>query len=516
MLEVRSVAKRFGPTVALQNLDLGVAPGEIVGVAGPNGAGKSTLIHILSGELAEDSGAVYLDGVELEASKRSPLVSVVHQELQLFPTLTVGENLLIGQPLPRLARPKPVAETIRAVADEFGLARYLHRLVEECSVVVRQLTEIARAIIQNKPVLVLDEPNSALTQEESERMFQEVLRLKKSASKIVVLVSHRLDDLVAYCDRVAVLSEGRVARELHGTSLTTAELGRAIVAGVPLSTSTARGAEEESQAEATVAAGGVSHVRREVGLREVGARRPAVLDVNGWSDPRRGAFRGVDVVVRRGEAVFITGKEGSGGREMIKAIAGIGGFARDLQVSAQIRDLPICFVPGDRGESIFANLSVRANLAARLETSALRSRYRFLNRSLIDRCAEDLIDSLSIKTPGGDASVAFLSGGNQQKVAIGSALARRPELLLLEDPTRGVDVAARAQIVRAIRTFVEQGNAVFGFSPELDEVFELADVAYVAVNGRLSTPNRSVRSESLEELVAWVDGITAPSMSETQ
>lgn len=516
MLEVRSVAKRFGPTVALRELSLEVEPGEIVGVAGPNGAGKSTLIHILSGELVEDSGAVYLDGLELDGSKREPLVSVVHQELKLFPTLTVGENLLVGQPLPRFARPRPVSQTVRTVAAEFGIDRYLHRPVEECSVVVRQLTEIARAIIQNKPVLVLDEPNSALTQEESILMFQEVLRLKKLANRIVVLVSHRLDDLVAYCDRVAVLSEGSVAQELSGSSLTTAELGRAIVAGVPLSTSRAENSEDVANGGAAAAAHGGGEVRRQRQQGGGNARRRAVLDLNGWSDRRPGLFAGVDVVVGRGEAVFVTGKEGCGGREMIKTIAGMRGPVRDSQLRTQIQDVPICFVPGDRDESIFANLSVRANLAARLETRALRNHYRFLDRAEIEKSAETFIASLAIKTPGPGACVAFLSGGNQQKVAIGSALARRPELLLLEDPTRGVDVAARAQIVQAIREFVEQGNAVFGFSTELDEVFELADVAYVAIDGRLSAPNRRVRSRSLEQLVTWVDDATALSMTEAQ
>lgn len=491
MLEISGLRKRYGGTIVLRGIDVKARPGEIVGIAGPNGAGKSTLVHILSGEVKEDAGAISFNGQRLEAADRQRLVSVVHQELQLFPTLTVLENLLIRSSANRLFRPAPSSH-VRSIAAEFGILDVGDRPLDTCSVVVKQLTEIARAILHESPVILLDEPNSALTDIESERLFREVSRLKEEARTTILLVSHRLGDLVRYCDRVLVVREGLVARELQGADLTTSHIGRTIVGNL---------------------AAVVDTIAPERGVNSGGAagdRSPFasdVLDVRGWSDAAGAAFSNVDLTVPAGEAVFITGQEGAGGREIVQSLAGIRRARGTVVALPRSSGRPLCYVPGDRATSLFPNLSVLANLAVRLEPDVLGSGGGVLKTGAMRRIADDLIQQFNIKTAHARAPVGVLSGGAQQKVAIGSAFAARPKLLILEDPTRGVDISAREQIARALRQFVAEGNSILGFSPELDEVFELADVVHVAMHGQLSAPNRSVRDEPLEDLVKWVDDV---------
>lgn len=518
MLELSGLVKRFGNTTALSGLYLTAKPGEIVGVAGPNGAGKSTLIHVLAGEINEDTGNVTLDGQSLSFADRPRFVSVVHQELQLFPTLTVMENLLLGAGESRVFRPRPSPE-VRAVAGEFGLLAVADRPLDSCSLVVKQLTEIARAMLYRKRIVLLDEPNSALTEHESDRLFAEVTRLKEQGRTIVLLVSHRLADLERYCDRVVVVREGTVATEFRGAQVTTRSIAQAIVGGAATinvsrggngapndpapETITDRAQAWRPAASRPSASVGVANAGGEVdgGLRE----RKAVVDVRSWSDAEEDAFSAIDLAVHEGEALFITGQEDGGGRELLRSIAGLRrarGSATQLPRAAKGA---ACYVPGSRASSLFPNLSVRANLCIRLDGSVLGGRTGLLRSRFMNQRAQEFVEYLDIRTPGLGSPIGSLSGGTQQKVAIGSALAAAPEVLILEDPTRGVDVKTREQIVRSLRSFVEAGNAIIAFSPELDEVFELADVVRVAVRGGLSVPMRLTGGQTLEGLAQWVD-----------
>lgn len=507
MLEIERLEKRFGGTIALDGLSLRAAPGEIVGIAGPNGAGKSTLIHVLAGEILEDGGAIAIDGTPASFGERPRFVSVVHQELQLFPTLTVLENLLIGADGTRIFRPRPTA-AIREVVREFGLASVANRPLDSCSLVVQQLTEIARAMLHRQRIILLDEPNSALTTAESDRLFKEVTRLREQGRTIILLVSHRLADLQRYCDRVLVVREGSVAAELVGPTLTTKNIARTIVGGLrsdeadrvaPTAAATPRPDGTAGTDEATTTGNGSNSV--ETPTRD----GPPIVSIREWTDRRGDAFRDVDLIVRSGEAVFITGQEDGGGRELLRSIAGLRAAMGTVDILPTPSSSSASYLPGSRASSLFPNLSVRANLCARLAPDTLGRRSGLLRRSLMTERAEFWVDHLEIRTATLGSSVGTLSGGTQQKVALGAALAARPRLLIVEEPTRGVDVRTREQIVETLRRWVGEGNAILGFSPELDEVFEIADTVRVAVSGRLTAAVAITPYLTLEGLAHWVD-----------
>jgi len=505
VLELTGLVKRFGSTTALSGLDLRADTGEIVGIAGPNGAGKSTLIHVLAGEVEEDEGTVTLDDRQISYADRPRHVSVVHQELRLFPTLTVLENLLIGSDSNRILRPKASPE-IRAVAEEFGLTAVADRPIDACSIVVQQLTEIARAIIHRKRVVLLDEPNSALTADESDRLFQEVQRLKEQGRTIVLLVSHRLADLERYCDRVLVIREGTVATRLKGRAMSTAAIAQAIVGNVLADVEYTIGKPmPHGAASADAAIPDGPGVAPAVDLAPLEGSAANAIEVRDWSDARGAAFAKVDLTVGPGEAVFITGQEDGGGRELIRSIAGLRGCMGTAVVLPGTGNSVSSYLPGSRTSSLFPNLSVRANLCVRLQPNVIAHRGGLLRMDVMTDTASEWVHKLEIKTSSLAAPIGSLSGGTQQKVAIGSAFARNPTVLILEDPTRGVDIKTREQIVSSLRAFVAAGNSILAFSPELDEVYELADKVRVAVRGKLSDAKSIDRSQPLEALAEWVD-----------
>lgn len=484
--------KTFTSTKALDGLSLFAKPGEILGVAGPNGAGKSTLIHILSGELVEDSGAVVVDGQLIQSADRPDLVSIVHQELRLFPTLTVMENLLIGTEKAKFLRPKPSTRVIQ-VAEEFGLMKFANTPIDACSLVVQQLTEIARAIIRNRRVVLLDEPNSALTAEESEQLFKEVVRLKNQKDTIIILVSHRLADLEKYCDRIYVVRDGKHAAELTG-NFTTAEIGQAIVGGRSIEKKSSKLEEAISMA-----------AWRSEHSGKTKSSSTSILELNNWSDASGTRFADIDFSIKAGQSIVITGQEDGGGREFLRSIAGTRkGVGKRIGVNSNIPG-EICYVPGSRGSSLFFNFSISANLATRFSKQDISGVTGSLRTSLIKRNSKEQVERFAIKTKTDLAPVASLSGGTQQKVALGSAFSANPQLLILEDPTRGVDIKTRAEIVAFLREFVEAGNSLLCFSPEIDEVFELADQVYVASKGSLTEGLDVPADLTLSELVHWVD-----------
>lgn len=512
MLELTGVTKRFGSTLALNSLNLAARQGEVVGVAGPNGAGKSTLIHVLAGEVREDSGTVELDGQRLQAADRPGVVSIVHQELQLFPTLTVLENLLIGSESNRVTRPRP-SSRVREVAAEFGLLAVADRPLDACSLVVNQLTEIARAIVHRKRIVLLDEPNSALTDSESDRLFREVVRIRDEEGTIILLVSHRLSDLQRFCDRVMVVREGAVAAEFAGRELTSENIAQAIVG---TASEPGRPGSDGREAKPPVALAprlgppprrgdgqsDQSFWNPEAGTRERGRM---VVDVRGWTDGEGEAFSNVDLTVRAGEALFITGQEDGGGREILRSIARLRAARGEVAVRPKISGGTARYLPGNRASSLFPNLDVQDNLCARLNARVLGGRTGLLRRRFMAERATLFVQRLGIRTPGLGAPILSLSGGTQQKVAMGSALASQPNFLIVEEPTRGVDIKTRQELVAILRSFLDQGGAILGFSPELDEVFEMAHSVRVAVKGGLSLPLRLTSATTLEGLARWVD-----------
>lgn len=496
-LQLIGLEKRYGNTRALDGLDLRARAGEVLGIAGPNGAGKSTLVRVLAGEDIEDGGRLELGGSRWGVEDRRRDVALVHQEPKLFPTLTVAENLMVGVERTKALRPRTGKREL-AIAKEFGLTAHWNTPLEQCTLVTQQMVEIARAILHDAKAFLFDEPNSALTVEESEHLFSHIRRLRNEGNCVVALVTHRLTDLVENCDRVIVVRDGRASVEFSGESLTTGNLGKAIA-----------GASMPAAAEGTVEGGSSARQGRD------GARQP-LLRAAGWTD-RAGAFHALDLEVHEGEALVLTGQEGAGGRELIQSLAGLrrahGALTVEHYGSGRRPRRPIAYVPADRATALFQNLSVAANLAARLGRGSIAHRGGLLRIGAIFTRGQRLVERLRIRTASSNAAIGSLSGGNQQKVSVGAALAGGPRVLLIEEPTRGVDIATKEDIYSALREYVAEGNAVLSFSPELDVVFRLADTVRVMLDGRLSEPLDIASIHGLEELAAWVDGVSTASPS---
>jgi ABC-type sugar transport system ATPase subunit len=472
-VEIRGVRKTYGDTVALASLDLAAPAGQITGVAGPNGAGKSTMIKLLAGEEIPDSGEILIDGEPWSPAIGAQRVAVVHQEPQLFPNLTVAENLMIGRERSRWLR-QGLSNEERELLDDLAILSFADRRLGEMPLAVQQRTEIARALAQDARVFLFDEPNSALTEEESDDLFRRMHQLA-DAGRTVMLVSHRLTELSAHSERVSVLLDGRCAGSITGSDLVPEAIARMLVAGFLESERAVRTPTEGDE--------------------------PVVVGLRGLGD-HGGAFHDVDLEIRAGAIVAFAGVEGSGARDLVKAIGGLGRTTGTLEVhrgSGARRDQ--AFVPASRADSLFTNMSVGENVVIRLDeeiTGPALSLRKRRNRAL----AKSVSERFMVKAASVDAPIRSLSGGNQQKVAIAGAIASRPAVLVLEEPTRGVDIGSKREIYGILRDYAQEGHAVILYSTEIPEVFEAAHTLYVVAGGRLSPPLEVADHQDVESLAA--------------
>jgi ABC-type sugar transport system ATPase subunit len=458
-LVVDHVSKSFGDTTALRGITLDAVGGEVLGIAGPNGAGKSTLVRIIAGEDNADAGTVRLGERVLSSRTVGGSVSVVHQEVQLAPNLTVVENLLIEAKPRRGRRPRP-SRAEYAMLAELGIERFAHVEVEQTSLVVQQLTEIGRVLMREDAaeVFLFDEPNSALSDAESEQLFAHVAKLKRDG-KVVILVTHRLRELVDVADRVVVIRDGDCAAVLAKGELSEAAVARELVVGLEQ-------AEDLSAAEAE---------------REVAGWSWSAED---WTHPDK-AFAGVTLRVESGEIVAVVGVEGSGVRELVRSLGGAGRASGQMRFDGRTGRSKIGFLPAERSQSLFENLSVARNLASRLGRGEIASSTGHLRTGRIAAIARTLVERFSVRCRSVSQAITGLSGGNQQKVAIAAALAAQPALLVLEEPTRGVDVASKSEIYNILRGFARSGGAVVTLCTEVPEVFELCDRVVLIDRGRV-------------------------------
>ncbi|MEA2782515.1 MAG: ribose transport system ATP-binding protein [Rhodospirillaceae bacterium] len=466
-IEIRGLRKHYGSTRALEGLDLDLRPGEVLGIAGPNGAGKSTLIRILAGEERADAGELIAGGVAWSPLEAASAVAVVHQEPQLFPNLTVAENLMVGREGRRMLRPR-LGKADRDLMEGLGIAGVARLPLGACTLATQQRTEIARALARDARVFLFDEPNSALTDEESDELFREMHRLAE-LGRIVMLVTHRLSDLVEHTKRVAVIRDGRVTAVLEGDALSEDAVAQQLVLG--------ERREKEAEQPAGVAAG--------LSSGEV------VFRAHGWTHDE-GKFANIEMKVEQGEIIALVGVEGSGGRELLRSFAGLERSSGNVEVSGRTeksRSDPhglTAYVPATRQLSLYSNLSVGENLLVRLGRPEIAGIGLALRKRRMRQLAEAAVKRFLVKTRTTFQGIRSLSGGNQQKVAIAQALVRNPKLLLLEEPTRGVDIQSKREIYRLLREFVHAGNAVIMFCTEVLEMFEAADRVLVVSDGRLS------------------------------
>ena len=484
-LHLRGVTKHFGGTTALDKVDFAVAQGEIHALLGENGAGKSTLIKILAGLLELDAGTVE---VMTEGTGSSGGIAVVHQELSLVPTLSVEENISLGRTprtfglVNRTALRARAVEAIRRV----GLDVDPRRRVSTLSLAERQLVEIGRALTANASVLLLDEPTSSLNAAEADRLFDLLQELAASGSA-VVLVSHRLDEVYSVCETATVLRDGRLVARVNLEDTAHDELIHMMV-GQEISTDRTVPVPPESSVSLVV-------------------------------DNLRGRrFGPVSVETVRGEVVGVAGLLGAGQTEFLRALGGIaevvdgsvavGGRTVDTRTPRRAAEGGIAYVPADRLlEGLAMELSMERN-------AALPSLRRLTKRGLVDRSrsralAMSVIEDLDVRPAQPDAAMSSLSGGNQQKVVVGKWLATAPPVLVLDDPTRGVDVGARAVVHKIIRASAAQGTTVLLGSTDLAELTDLPHRVLVFSGGEVA---HEIHGDHLTEanLLARVAGAEVP------
>jgi len=471
-LELSGISKSFPGVQALREVSLRLERGEVVALLGENGAGKSTLMKILAGLHAPDAGEIRLDGVTVSipapADAISRGVSLIHQELNLAPNLSVAANLFLGREPRRFGfiDEAAIASRSRELLVRVGLEIPPSALVEGLSLAQQQLIEIAKALSTEARLLVMDEPTSSLTESEARRLFEVVAELRASGVGIVY-ITHRLHEVEELADRAVVLRDGELAGELSREEL---QRGRmvSLMVGRDLERFYAR-AEERPPGEPVLS---VSHLRTAAHPRQE-----------------------VSFELRRGEIVGLAGLVGAGRSELLESLFGLspplaGGIVVDgeILVPASPRHAiraGLALVPEDRkAQGLVVDFSVRENLnLAALEHAA---RAGFVDRAATDATARESIDDLRIKTPSAEQPVRFLSGGNQQKVVLGKWLAMRPRVLLLDEPTRGVDVGAKQEIYAIVERLASEGVAVLFVSSEMEEVLGLADRVLVMHEGRLT------------------------------
>lgn len=481
VVEVRNASKRFRNTRALDGVSLFLRSGEILGIAGPNGAGKSTLARVLSGEEVLDSGEIQIDGHSMTTLQISEVVAVVHQEPQVWLNLTIAENLMVGNENSKIVPPDLTPEQVQ-VLKRIGLSEISGKMLLECSLAVRQRVEIARALVRDAKVFLFDEPNSALTDEESKSLFQFMHELAEEG-KIVALVTHRLSELVSHCDRVVVIRDGRIAKELEGSSLTEIAIASELVAS----------AKSETKQ------------LKELNLHAKESK--AIVATKNWSDAQ-GAFLPLDLTVVAGEIVVIVGVEGSGGREIVSTLGGMRRSIGEAIVSdsSEILDQhsKVAYLSANRREMLYHNLSVGENLVSRLGTPTIANGFGWLKGVNILEVATQLISRYKVRTEGASQSLTSLSGGNQQKVAIAGAMACNPSLLLVEEPTRGVDVGSKREIYQMLREYANRGRSIVAFCTEAPEAYELGDRVLVISRGEC---RKSIRPENFPDVYSFAHSL---------
>lgn len=479
------ITKSYPGVEALRGVDFDVLPGEVHALVGENGAGKSTLMKILAGAEPHEAGEIHLDGKLVRAlSPQKALelgVGIIYQEFSLAPYLSAAENIFLGRE-PRASFPgfidrrKLVADAQRHL-DGLGASIDARRPVAALSLAQRQMVEIAKATSHRVKVLAMDEPSATLTQHEMEALFRLIESLK-SQSVGIVFVSHRLDEVQRLSDRVTVLRDGRRIGTWPRAGVTRDEIVRSMVG------------RELKEAIPKAAA-------------PVG---PPLLEVRGLS--RKRGLRNVSLQVRRGEVVALAGLVGAGRSELALAIFGADRFdageilvdGRPVKIKSPRAAIArgIGMVTEDRKQlGLVLPMNVRENvsLASLRRVSALG----FVRRSREREAARRYIKELAIKTPGPEQPVRNLSGGNQQKVVLAKWLFTQSRILLLDEPTRGVDVGAKAEIYQLINRLAAQGAGILMISSELPEVLAMADRILVMHEGRIA--GELSRAEASQERI---------------
>ncbi|WP_233290640.1 sugar ABC transporter ATP-binding protein [Shinella sp. PSBB067] len=469
LLTFRDIAKSYGIVPVLKGIDLVVRPGEVLALVGENGAGKSTLMRIAAGLASPSSGTMLLDGMPapetLHAAERAGIV-MVHQEFCLAPHLTVSENVFLGREITRGPFTDRKAMDIRAkdLLAELGSAAPVRARLSDLPVSDWQMIELAKAFARQPKLILMDEPTAVLSATEAGNLFRRI-RTFREAGGSVIFTSHRLDEVRDIADRVAVLRDGQIVRVENASDLSEDEMAEAMV-GRPLSE--------------------IYPPRRGP------AERKALLSVSRLTSP--GAVEDGTLDIREGEVLGISGLVGSGRTELFEALFGLrparcGSFvlrgeARKLPAAREAWGLKLAYLTEDRkGKGLLLGKSLDQNVAL---TKGAVNGASWIDRRAERRDLEAAVGRYDIRTGRLDVTAGALSGGNQQKVLIAKTLAVEPDLIVFDEPTRGVDIGAKQQIYEIIATLAAEGKAIVVISSEMQEIVGLSDRVLVMRRGRIA------------------------------
>lgn len=464
--ELRGVAKRFGTCVANESVDIRVHTGEIHAIIGENGAGKSTALAIMFGLYEPDEGVVLVDGVERRlAGPRDAIalgLGMVHQHFSLVPQLTVAENVVLGAEPRRglLLDRTGAARAVERLAEPFGLAIDPRRRVSDLSVGEAQWVELLKALHRGARTLLLDEPTAVLTPLEVERLL-DALRLLRGKGHTVVIVTHKLAEVISAADAVTVMRAGRTVLATRTADTTRDELARAMIGRAPAPPP--RGHRVPEDARVVLAVRDLAVARGE-----------------------RRAVDGAALEVRAGEVLGVAGVEGNGQNELLEAIAGLLPVASGaIELADGVTPRTIGFVPGDRRRhGLVLDMTVEENSILGRQTDRRFNGPVLARSEAIRAHAASLVERFDIRPPRVDAVAGTLSGGNQQKVVVARELDASGKLLLVSQPTRGVDLGAIEIIHAALREARDRGAAILLVSSDLDELLALSDRVLVMFRGR--------------------------------
>ena len=476
VLEMRHIYKTFPGVKALQNVDFTLKKGEIHALMGENGAGKSTLIKVLTGVEEFETGEIMIEGCDHTIINRSPQeaqqkgISTVYQEINLCPNLTVAENIFIGRE-PRkggLIDWKTMNRKASELLGSLDINADVTKTIDNYSIAIQQMIAIARAVDMSAKVLILDEPTSSLDDGEVEKLF-ELMRKLRAEGVGIIFVTHFLEQVYAVCDKITVLRNGQLVGRY-----TTAELPRvqlvAKMMGKDFDDLAAIKGEKDK---------GAAHSDEDIVIKAAGLGR-------------KGYIKPFDLVIHKGEVIGFTGLLGSGRSESVRVLYGAERsdegnlFIKGKKVVAKhpltSMNEGMAYLPEDRkNEGIIADLSVRENLIMALQ--AKRGMFRLLSRKQQEEYTDKYIEMLQIKTASRETPIKSLSGGNQQKVIIGRWLLTNPDFLILDEPTRGIDVGTKTEIQKLVVKLAEEGMAVVFISSEIEEMLRTCDRMVVMRDG---------------------------------
>ena len=489
ILTMSRVSKSFQTVKVLDNVDFELEAGEVHALVGGNGAGKSTLMKILTGVYGRDGGKIVIDGSEVDIQEPTDAsqngIAMIFQEFSLVPTFTVAQNIFLNrEPKTRggFIDDRAIVRQAQELLDELGQDLDPNSTLVDLGPGYWQITEIAKALSQNAKILIMDEPTAALSAADTQTLFEIIRKLKDNGISLVY-ISHRMEEILKICDRVSVLRDGSIIATRPSSELTVQELVEYVV-----------GEEVEQGAEWEE--------------RDNRTDQTPVLQVKNLSSG--GRVNGVSFDLYRGEVLGIAGLMGSGRSETTRAIFGIDpidageilidGKERSIKKPRDAMRAGLALVPEDRRtQGLVLDHTVKSNI--NLPILPKLKKGVFIDDSKGTEIAEEYVEELDIKTDSINKTIALLSGGNQQKVVLAKWLAESPDILLLDEPTLGIDIKAKTEIVHLVRSLADQGRAILMISSEFSELLAVCDRVLILGSGKVTKElsRKEITSEEVLE-----------------